>query len=134
MGEKCSIVGSTLTFESCQIAPPDRSGHLAGSSADGGRAVTYGGPVTPPADIAALLRRLDRAHPAVREFAWVWLDAYRRDAEAVLRAAAREQRLAALAHGDPAASQARAEVRLAVARARLAGRLRRLLDWSPPVP
>jgi hypothetical protein len=42
----------------------------------------------PSEEITELLREANAADPAVREFAWVWLDAFRRDAADVLRLAA----------------------------------------------
>lgn len=84
----------------------------------------------PSEEITELLREANAADPAVREFAWVWLDAFRRDAADVLRRQRQEGRAEALQGGDLGAVRDRTEARLAQARLRLLGRLRRLLFWA----
>jgi hypothetical protein len=86
-------------------------------------------PETPDA-IADLLRQADRCQPAVREFAWVWLETFRRDAAELLADQRREGRLAAMADGDVEAVRQRTEARLQEARELLLGRLQRLLAWA----
>lgn len=83
-----------------------------------------------PDDIADLLRQADRCQPAVREFAWVWLETFRRDAMELLAEQRREGRLAAMTDGDVEAVRHRTEARLQEARQRLLGRLQRLLSWA----
>lgn len=77
-----------------------------------------------------LLRETDRCEPGVREFAWVWLEAFRRDAMEVLRAHRSEGRQAAMTDGDIETVRLRTESRLQAARERLLGRLQRLLAWT----
>jgi hypothetical protein len=83
-----------------------------------------------PDEITELLREANAADPAVTEFAWVWLDAFRRDAADVLRLQRQEGRAEALRGGDVDEVRRRAEERLTRARQRLLGRLRRLMQWA----
>lgn len=83
-----------------------------------------------PDAITELLRQVDRCQPVVREFAWVWVETFRRDAMELLTEQRREGRLAALTAGDIDAVRRRTEARLQAARERLLGRLQRLLDWA----
>lgn len=83
-----------------------------------------------PDEITELLREARVADPAVGEFAWVWLEAFRRDAADVLRLHRREGRAEALRGGDIDEVRRRTEERLDRARQRLLGRLRRLLQWA----
>jgi len=83
-----------------------------------------------PDEIGDLLRQAQTSAPAVSEFAWVWLDAYRRDVQEVLRRHRQEGRHLAL-HGEaPEPVRKRTEERLERARQRLLRRLRRLLAWA----
>lgn len=82
-----------------------------------------------PDEIAALLRQAQESDPAVAEFAWVWLEVFRRDAMEVLRLQRQEGRAAALRGDDAGPARQRAEERLEAARHRLLGRLRRLMTW-----
>lgn len=81
-------------------------------------------------EITELLREANAADPAVREFAWIWLDAFRRDTADVLRLQRQEGRAEALRGGDVEAVRVRAEERLSQTRKRLLGRLQRLLSWA----
>jgi hypothetical protein len=86
---------------------------------------------SPEDDIADLLRQSQQASdPMVTEFAWVWLEAFRRDAIDVLRQQRQEGRAAGL-HGDDLESvRRRTEERLGHIRTRLLGRLQRLMTWA----
>ncbi|MCI0457796.1 MAG: hypothetical protein L0Z62_12580 [Gemmataceae bacterium] len=78
-------------------------------------------------DISGLLRRAQASGPLVTEFAWVWLETYRRDVLGILR----QQRRGTGARGhEAAAAWQRTERRLEFARLRLKGRLVRLLGWA----
>jgi hypothetical protein len=78
-------------------------------------------------EIAALLRQAQDSGPVVREFAWVWLEAFRRDVLDILRQQSLERRGP---EDDPDSVRRRTDERLARARLRLKGRLLRLLRWA----
>lgn len=108
-----------------------RHGHEAGSWRDDASSASYRGrmPETPD-EIAALLRQAQASDPAVAEFAWVWLDAFRRDVQDVVRQHRQEGRAQALRGEDPDPVRERTEERLEEVRQRLLGRLRRLMTWA----
>jgi hypothetical protein len=83
-----------------------------------------------PDEINKLLRMAQASDPAVAEFAWVWLEAFRRDVIDVLRKHRRDGHNQALQGNDPASIRQQTEARLEMARKRLLGRLRRLMAWA----
>lgn len=83
-----------------------------------------------PDEITELLRQAQASDPAVAEFAWIWLEVFRRDIQGVLRLHRQEGRGAALRGEDPEPVRQRTEERLEEARQRLVGRLRRLMGWA----
>jgi len=78
-----------------------------------------------PDEITALLRQAQAADPVVTEFAWVWLEAFRRDVIGVLQLHRQEGR--SLANRDQDPLRRRTEERLERARRRLRDRLRRIV-------
>lgn len=83
-----------------------------------------------PDEITELLRQAQASDPAVAEFAWVWLEAFRRDVLDILRKHRQEGRALALRGEDPVSVRRRTDERLELARQRLLGRLRRLMGWA----
>jgi hypothetical protein len=83
-----------------------------------------------PEEISDLLRHAQTSDPAVAEFAWVWLDAFRRDVLDVLRKHRQEGLARALQGEDPDTIRQQTEERLERARKRLLGKLQRLMVWA----
>ena len=83
-----------------------------------------------PDEIADLLRQAQAAEPVVGEFAWVWLDAYRRETREILEWHRRQGRLRVLGGEDPDGVRREAEEGLEAARGTLRGRLSRLMTWA----
>ena len=83
-----------------------------------------------PSEIEELFRRANAGEPVVREFAGFWLEAFRRDTQAILEWHRREGRALAFQGGDPESVRQQVEELLAAARERLRGRLARLLAWA----
>lgn len=83
-----------------------------------------------PEDISGLLRQAQQSDPVVTEFAWVWLEVFRREALEVVRRQHREGQQAALLGEDLDLIRQRSEERLSRSRERLLGRLQRLMHWA----
>ncbi len=81
-------------------------------------------------EITELLRQAQISDPAVGEFAWIWLEIFRRDVQDVLRLHRQEGRSAVIRGEDPEPVRQRTEERLEATRQQLLGRLQRLMTWA----
>ena len=83
-----------------------------------------------PDEITALLRQAQAAEPVVGEFAWVWLDAFRRETREILEWHRRQGRLRVLGGESPDRVRREAEERLEAVRRTLKGQLTSLMAWA----